>query len=164
MVEVSVIITTYKRPLQIVSRAISSVLNQTYTQLELIVVDDSPSSFEGRDAIEQYIKNLPDKRIRIIQHDNNRGACAARNTGIQDSKGNYIAFLDDDDFWHPDKIEKQMRKMASGNYGLVYCRQHVINEVDQRSYDPRKEYYEGKVFDRYRFKRKKYYTLVCNLF
>lgn len=145
---VTVIITTYQRSLRIVDRAIKSILTQTYSNLELIVVDDSPKEYEERSLIKQYIETIDDPRIRLIQHDKNQGACSARNTGIQNSNGKYIAFLDDDDSWCPDKLEKQMVKMKSGDYGLVYCRQHVVNEVNHSSYDPLKEYFEGKVFDK----------------
>ncbi len=144
---VSVIITTCKRPKVMVIRAINSVLSQTYFNLELIVVDDSPKDFEERQDIKLYIESLTDSRIRLIQHEENIGACAARNTGIKNAKGDFIAFLDDDDAWHDDKLELQVAKMNSGKYGLVYCRQHVINEVKNIEYYPQKNYYEGKIFD-----------------
>lgn len=144
---VSAIITTYKRPKAMVIRAINSVLSQTYSNLELIVVDDSPNDFEERQDIKLYIETLADSRIRLIQHEENMGACAARNTGIKSANGDFIAFLDDDDVWHDDKLELQVEKMNSGDYGLVYCRQHVINEVKNTEYYPQKNYYEGEIFD-----------------
>ena len=105
---VTVIITTYQRSLRIVDRAIKSILSQTYFNLELIVVDDSPKEYQERSLIKQYIETIDDPRIRLIQHDKNQGACAARNTGIMNANGDYIAFLDDDDWFLPEKIENSL--------------------------------------------------------
>jgi len=67
------------------------------------------------------VEGIDDDRVKYIQHETNQGACAARNTGINAAKGDFIAFLDDDDEWLPDKLEKQMSKMSDTTIGLVYC-------------------------------------------
>ena len=108
---VSVIITTYKREPETVERAAKSILEQTYKDIELIIVDDSPASFDKRIAVEKRVKELSSS-IKYIKHETNMGACAARNTGIRSANGEYVAFLDDDDEWLPDKLEKQMKKFS----------------------------------------------------
>lgn len=145
---VSVIIPTYKRYPCIVNRAIQGAINQTYKNIEIIVVDDSPIDFEGRILIENMIKTINDSRIRYIKHSNNMGACAARNTGITESKGEYLAFLDDDDEWMPTKLEKQLALMSEPNVGLVYCIQKIINDSTKVETISLEKRYSGKVFDK----------------
>ena len=99
---VSVIIPTYNRA-HLVGRAIRSVLNQTYQDFELIVVDDGST-----DNTEEVVKGFNDDRIRYICHDENKGGSAARNTGIKIALGEYIAFLDSDDEWLPEKLRRQI--------------------------------------------------------
>lgn len=114
--KVSVIIPTYNRA-HVVGRAIQSVLDQTYRDLELIVVDDC-----SIDNTEEIVEGFDDKRIIYVRHKTNKGAGAARNTGIRAARGEYIAFQDSDDEWLPDKLEKQMKVfgMASPQVGIVY--------------------------------------------
>ena len=100
---ISVVIPTYNRK-HLLQKAIASVLNQTYSNFELIVVDDCST-----DSTEHFMKSLSDKRIRYIKHEKTKHASASRNTGIQLSKGEFIAFLDDDDRWLPTKLEKQLK-------------------------------------------------------
>lgn len=114
-VTVSVIIPTYNRA-HTVSRAIQSVLNQTYQDFEIIVVDDCST-----DNTEEVVKGFNDSRICYIRHEQNRGGSAARNTGIRIARGEYIAFLDSDDEWLPNKLAEQMRVFYSDrNCGAVY--------------------------------------------
>ena len=105
---VSVIITTYKRS-EFLTRAINSVLKQTYKNFEVIIVDDNNKNDEyskfTQTLLETYINR---NEIKIIQHDENKGISAARNTGIKEANGEYIAFLDDDDEFLPKKIELQI--------------------------------------------------------
>lgn len=116
MSAVSVVIPTYNRD-AVVTRAIDSVLTQTYDDFEIVVVDDC-STDDTRLIVEGY----DDNRIRYVCHDENRGACAARNTGIEYSNGRYIAFLDSDDEWDEAKLAKQVRCMerAPESVGVVY--------------------------------------------
>jgi glycosyltransferase involved in cell wall biosynthesis len=110
-------------------RAIRSVLNQSYKNIEIIVVDDNHGEDSFRLATKQKIEEF-NHRLKYIAHDENKGVVQARNTGIFKAKGEYIAFLDDDDEWLTDKIEQQVGlfNVLPDNYGLVYCGYRVINE------------------------------------
>jgi glycosyltransferase involved in cell wall biosynthesis len=112
---VSAIIATYKRA-GLVPKAIESVRRQTYRNLEIIVVDD-----ESPDNTRDIVQAIPDDRIHYIRHEKNKGLPAGRNTGIRAATGEYIAFLDDDDEWRGDKIERQLRLIREKGYGAVLC-------------------------------------------
>lgn len=99
---VTVVVTTYRRP-HLVARAVRSALAQTAPPLEIVVVDDEPS-----DAAREAVASVDDDRIRYIAHPHNRGLSAARNTAILAARGDFIAFLDDDDEWAPDKLALQL--------------------------------------------------------
>lgn len=115
---VSVVIPSYNRP-ESAANAVQNVMQQTYSPIEIIVVDDhSPEPI-----IEEISLATEDngKSVRIIRHNENRGANAARNTGVEEADGKFIAFLDDDDRWHESKISKQVEVMENDpNIGLVY--------------------------------------------
>jgi glycosyltransferase involved in cell wall biosynthesis len=113
---VSVIIPTHNRA-DFLRGALSSVLNQTYQNFEIIVVDDASS-----DDTASVVAAFNDERIRFLQHEMNKGGSAARNTGILASKCDYVAFLDDDDEWLPDKLRKQMEILIASppEVGGVY--------------------------------------------
>src|SRR5438034_8399752 len=117
MSRVSVIIPTYNRA-RYLSDAIRSVVNQTFQDFEIIVIDDC-SQDQTRIATDSF----KDQRIKYLTHDSNRGEAAARNTGIQKSTGSYIAFLDDDDQWAPEKLQLQIQifEQSATKVGLVYC-------------------------------------------
>lgn len=117
---VSVIIPTYKRS-DFLIRAIKSVINQTYENIEIIVVDDNGDN-EFREMTKRKIEPYINERIRYIEHDVNKGLSAARNTGILYSEGEFIAFLDDDDEFLPDKTKLQVQcfKSNDSSVGLVY--------------------------------------------
>lgn len=120
---VSVVIPTHNRA-DLLPRAIDSVLNQTYSNFEIIVVSDGST-----DNTEEVVKSYSDKdsRIRFIGYSPARGGNIARNTGIEAAKGEYVAFLDDDDEWMPAKLEKQINVMESDNrIGLVYTGVNII--------------------------------------
>jgi len=99
---VSVVLPTRDRA-HTLTRAIQSVLNQSYSNLELIIVDDGSS-----DSTEELVKGIRDKRILYIKNDISQGSNAARNIGCRATKGKYIAFQDSDDEWLPDKLHKQV--------------------------------------------------------
>lgn len=115
-ITVSVVITTYNRA-KLIARAIESVLNQAYRDFELIIVDDGST-----DNTAEIVNSYNDKRIRYIRHEKNRGAAAARNTGIRAARCEYIAFQDSDDEWFSNKLEKQMMAFrdAPPAVGVVY--------------------------------------------
>lgn len=115
---VSVVIPSYGRP-DLVEQAIKSVLNQTYENIELLVVDDhSPTPVEES----LHEKTLLDDRITVIRLNENSGANVARNTGIRRSTGVYVAFLDDDDRWMTEKVQRQVNAFneASSEVGVVF--------------------------------------------
>ena len=114
--KVTVVIVTYNRA-GLLPRAVLSVLAQTYTDYEVIIVDDCSS-----DNTQDVIAAFDDPRIRSFKHERNRGQSAARNTGIFNAKGEYIAFLDDDDEYLPVNLEARVQRMdkASREVGLVY--------------------------------------------
>lgn len=112
---VSGIIPTHNRS-QMVVHAIESMLNQTHSNIEVIVVDDG-SSDDTEQVVSAY-QNQYDN-VTYLKHDIPQGACAARNLGIQHAKGEFIAGLDDDDIWMPDRIEK-MLAIYDDQYAFVY--------------------------------------------
>ncbi|WP_375512531.1 glycosyltransferase family 2 protein [uncultured Nostoc sp.] len=121
MSNVSVIIPTYQRA-NLVSETIESVLVQTYTDYEIIVVNDG-STDNTREVLARF-----GNRITVI-HQENKGPSVARNTGIMASQGQYIAFIDDDDLWVPNKLEKQVSCFESNpNIGLVYSNILFFND------------------------------------
>ena len=103
MKKVSVIIPVHNSENYILE-CINSVINQTYKNLEIIVVDD-----KSTDNSVNLIKSIKDKRIKLIELNVNSGAAIARNKGIEASTGDYICFLDSDDYWKLKKIEKQVK-------------------------------------------------------
>lgn len=139
--KVSVVLPTYDRP-DLVGRAIDSVLSQTYQNLECIVVDDHSPESETTDLVTA----LANEKIKYIRHQENRGLSAARNTGIEEAEGEFLAFLDDDDEWLPEKLEKQMTLIDGlpREYGLVYCWMDYINTQGkvERAYRPK---YRGDI-------------------
>ncbi len=143
---VSVIIPTYKRQASIVKRAIASVLCQTYNNFEVIIVDDSPDEYIYRSEVENMILLLNSEKVKYIKHDVNKGACAARNTGIIASRGDFVAFLDDDDEWLPNKLEKQMSLMDDSDFGLVYCRHFIVDDNKKSIIMDKRMCYKGEVF------------------
>ena len=126
---VSIIIPTYNRA-HLVGRAIESVLNQTYQDFEIIVVDDD-STDNTQKVVNEFQKK--DKRIKYIKMNVNKGSAAARNIGIKIARGDYIAFLDSDDEWLPEKLEKQIRLFfANKNLGFVSCNTIILNFSGQK--------------------------------
>lgn len=121
---VSVIISTHNRA-TLLPRALRSVLLQTFHDFELIVVDDA-----SVDNTDEVMQEFIDERIRYIRHEMQKGGPAARNTGIRESRGTYIAFLDDDDEWLAGKLSGQHAKISSSSekVGVIYCGGEVVSE------------------------------------
>ncbi len=105
MDKVSVVIPSYNSSSYILN-AIQSVLNQTYDNLEVIVADDAST-----DDTREVVQNIGDPRVKLIERRVNGGAAAARNSAIRSATGRYIAFLDSDDYWLPNKLSVQIDKM-----------------------------------------------------
>jgi glycosyltransferase involved in cell wall biosynthesis len=121
---ISVVIPAYKRD-RVIERAIRSILAQTYQDFEILVVDDG-----SRDNTESVVASLAkeDSRIRYFCHDTNRGAQAARNTGAREARGEWIAFLDSDDYFIPNNLEARMLVARRERVKVVNSKCLVLNE------------------------------------
>ena len=112
---VSIIMPSYNTE-QYIGESIKSVQAQTYENWELIIVDDC-STDNTDTAVEPF---LSDERIRYLKNSRNSGAAVSRNYALREAKGKWIAFLDSDDLWLPDKLEKQINFMTENNYKFTY--------------------------------------------
>lgn len=119
---ISVIIPTYNQR-GFLKNAIDSVLTQTYQDVEIIVVDDNNPDTEARKKTETLMTNYKDNsKVRYLRHEVNKNGSAARNTGFRASHGEYVAFLDDDDYWAEIKLEKQELYLRTHpEFDAVYC-------------------------------------------
>ena len=121
---VSIIMPTYRCG-AFIAESIRSVQAQTYKNWELIVVDDCSG-----DGTVEIVENLQkeDRRIRLFQNEKNSGAALTRNYALREAKGRWIAFLDSDDLWKPEKLEHQLKFMIDNNYAFTYHNNSWINE------------------------------------
>lgn len=140
---VSVITVSHNRP-SLLRRSISSALSQTFTDYELIIVDDSSG-----DECEEVVGSFGDARIQFVKVKPPITAAAAENVGIGLAKGRYVAFLDDDDEWLPQKLSRQLEVFAKSgdSVGLVYSGFEYVDEVKGYS-KPMPATIRGRVFDR----------------
>lgn len=138
---VSVILPTYNRE-TFLKCAIESVLSQTYPHYELIVVDDGST-----DSTPEILEAYRD-RIKVI-HQENKGVSAARNSGIKIASGNYIALLDSDDYWLPEKLNSQIRFFQSQPQALI-CQTEEIWIRNGKRVNPKKRHqkYSGMIFEK----------------
>ena len=117
MALVSVII-PYFRKRSFIERTLTSVLNQTFQDFEIILIYDD----ENKDDLVFLKKVINDNpKIKIIENEKNLGAGLSRNRGIEKSLGSIIAFLDADDSWFPQRLEKQIKFMLENNYKFTFC-------------------------------------------
>lgn len=121
---VSVIMPTYNCG-RFIKESIDSVLAQTYANWELIIVDDC-----SKDETEAIVHTYDDPRIQYMRNEQNMGAALTRNKALREAKGRYIAFLDSDDLWFPEKLEKQIAFMKKNKYAFTY---HEYIEIDETS-------------------------------
>lgn len=130
---VSIIIPTYKRTWDYLYRAVMSVLAQTYRNVEVIVVDDSPASYEHRGEIRQKMNELcgREPRVRYLVNEENLGGSFARNRGIDAAAGAYTTFLDDDDEYLPQKVEHQVAFMEDCGCDLSFEDMTMYNLKDE---------------------------------
>lgn len=122
--KVSIIMPSYNAS-RFIAESIKSVLIQTYTNWELIVVDDC-SNDNTVQIVEDYIKH--DNRIKLIKLKSNKGAANARNVALKNANGKYIAFLDSDDLWKKQKLEKQVKFMKENNISFSFTNYRMIDE------------------------------------
>ena len=121
---ISVVIPTSCRPITLLDQAVQSVLTQSLSVYEIIIVDDNKDNILSEELASYCCKN---NLVYIAS--NKVGAAAARNIGISIAKGNYVAFLDDDDIWLPNKLQLQMKLFSEDNVGLVYSRGYTIKKT-----------------------------------
>ncbi|UWQ43770.1 glycosyltransferase family 2 protein (plasmid) [Leisingera aquaemixtae] len=143
--EVSVVVPTYNRG-HLICEALDSVQAQTFRDLEIIVIDDG-SEDDTAARVSAWAKTVP--LPVVYEKQPNAGGNAARNRGIERARGRFVAFLDSDDLWHPQKIEKQMARLAARpEFGAVYC---GLRETDAESgrviAEPRHAFPEGDLLN-----------------
>lgn len=127
MEKVSVIIPMHNSS-KFIIECINSVINQTYKNLEIILIDD-----KSTDDTLKKVSSIKDKRIKLIKLKYNSGAAVTRNKGIEESTGDYIAFLDSDDFWVNDKIEKQVKFIKDKTFiysKYIYFKENKTHVAD----------------------------------
>jgi len=140
---VSVIIPTYNRA-DFIIETVKSVLCQTYQDFEIIIIDDGST-----DNTSDLIKTIDDVRLKYIYQKNSGLPASPRNVGIKKAKGNFIAFLDSDDLWLPEKLEKQVEILANDdNIGLVYCNASYFGADYHGDSTIVQKGYSGDVFDK----------------
>ena len=118
---VSIIMPSYNTA-SFIEETIQSVLNQTYTNWELIIVDDCST-----DNTDEVLENIKDSRIRYFKNDKNSGAAVSRNKALREARGQWIAYLDSDDLWMPEKLEKQIHFMETNGYAFSYTNYEEID-------------------------------------
>ena len=145
---VSAIVTTYKRPVEIVERALQSIVAQEYKNLEIILVNDAPEDNLLAGKLKKMTNELS-RKVKYIEMEHNSGACVARNRGIKESLGEFVAFLDDDDEWKSQKIKKQVDSFTDTEIGLSYCN-FWINEEGKKELriHTDKKLPEGTIFNK----------------
>lgn len=121
---VSVIMPAYNSE-AFISEAIRSVMEQTYTNWELLVIDDASSDSTCK-VIQKFSR--ADDRIHILRNDSNQGTHQTRNKGIEAASGDFIAFLDADDLWKPEKLEKQLKILSSNTIAACFSSYELISE------------------------------------
>ena len=127
-IDVSIITPSYNTS-KFIEATIKSVLDQDFESWEMVIVDDN-SSDGSPEIIKRYAAK--DSRIILIENKENTGAASARNLAIQQSKGRFIAFLDSDDLWLPNKLSMQVNFMLENNFGFTYSAYDKINESGER--------------------------------
>lgn len=144
---VSVVIPTYKRPDKL-ERAVESVLSQSYSNLELLLVNDNePNDDYSKALIERTVKYKSDSRFHLLLQEKHINGAVARNFGIKQAIGEYVAFLDDDDWWEPNKLEEQIKELSSlsGDWGGVSCKFTSYN-ADGEVISKSKKYRDGNIY------------------
>ena len=128
MKSVTAVVTTYHREPYIVQQALSSIAEQTYPIKQIILIDDNEDGNELSSKIREVCAQY--RNPVYIKQNGNQGACTARNLGICHAEGEFVAFLDDDDQWMPEKIEKQIKVFEENDssVGLVFCSGIVLDE------------------------------------
>ena len=120
--KVSIIMPSYNTG-RFLKETVESVLGQSYSDWELIIVDDCST-----DNTDQVVESFKDERIRYLKNEKNSGAAVSRNRALREATGRWVAFLDSDDLWEQDKLEKQIRFMEGNSYHFSYTKYSEIDE------------------------------------
>lgn len=139
---VTVLVTTYNRQQQL-QETLLSIVQQTFTDFEIVLVDN----FSNYD-IAALVQDIGDSRIHLYQNQNNGIIAVNRNFGLARARGQYIAFCDDDDVWHAEKLEEQMRQISDEQCGLCFTK---IEFIDEQSKPIDREYTFRSLYKRLRF-------------
>lgn len=139
--KVSIIIPTYNRS-DILCRAVRSIISQTYDDFELIIIDDAST-----DDTPNAIGAIDDNRIIYHRKIKNEGGARARNTGMALASGDYIAFLDSDDEWMPEKLEKQVSLMERSEAFVTYTGFIIWNDKTKEVIEERHPKWSGDILD-----------------
>ena len=133
MSKVSIIIPSYKRDRQMVERAVLSLINQTYKNVEIVLIDDNAREDlkEYREGLKNLVKDLNEERLIYVENAKNLGGAGARNEGIKVASGEYVTFLDDDDLYLPEKVEKQLEFMLKNSLDVCFGKLNIYNEEDK---------------------------------
>lgn len=124
---VSIIMPSYNTA-PFIRQAIQSVLEQTYENWELLIVDDCST-----DNTCNIISDIQDERIHLFKNERNSGAAVSRNWALREARGRWIAFLDSDDLWEPEKLEKQLTFMEKNGYSFSYTGYQIISETGEET-------------------------------
>lgn len=144
---VSVVMPTYKR-FDKLPRAIESVLNQTYSTLELLLVNDNDPDDKFTEYVKEISKKyLSDTRFKLILQDKHINGAVARNIAINHAKGEYIAFLDDDDWWEHNKLEEQVKTLSKldNSWGGVSCK-FKLYDINLNIIGKTRKYRDGYIY------------------
>ncbi len=148
---ISVIVPTVNRPLLLI-RAVNSALAQSAPDLEVVVVIDGPDPETIR-----LLNDVADSRLRAIQNPRSLGSAETRNVGIRAARGDWVAFLDDDDEWLSEKLELQLAAAGTAkHFVIVSCLSYVVTPL-QRYIWPRRVYDNASPLDEYLFDRRSWF-------
>lgn len=127
---ISIIMSTYREKTEYIRLSIESMLNQTYRDIELILVPDDPDNNSVTEVLKEY--QARDTRIRILENKKNLGLPGALNKALKEARGEYIARMDADDISHPERLEAQLQFLQDHDLDLVGTRKQCINENGER--------------------------------
>lgn len=127
--KIDIILTTYNTKIEYLKKQIDSILNQTYTNIKLLISDDNSSEKEVQKILKEYEKK--DNRIKIYIQEKNIGYIKNFEFLLKQTDAEYIMFCDHDDIWYKNKVEESIKKLKSENVDLVYCNSTQINEKDE---------------------------------
>lgn len=129
MDKISVLMSVYNEKEEYLRIAVESILNQTYPNIEFIIVNDDPENAVIKRVLHEY--SHKDDRIRVVTNDRNLGLDKSLNMGLMYATGMYIARMDSNDYSHPDRLEKELRFMVENGYDFVSC---FINSMDEEGH------------------------------